>query len=58
MSYYIHPNLFKYPDFCGASVIGPKFSKEDEYWISRTDWDEVGPDILFKKCDSIVLNKY
>ena len=50
MSYYIHPNLFKYPDFCGASVIGPKFSKEDEYWISRTDWDEVGPDILFKKC--------
>ena len=40
-----NPNLFKYPDFCGASVIGI-----DEDWISRTDWDEVGPDILFKKC--------
>ncbi len=47
---YIHPNIFKYPDFCGASVIGPSMPKEGLYWISRTDWNECGPDILFKKC--------
>ena len=28
---------------------------DDNYWISKMDWDECGPDVIFKKCENIIL---
>ena len=48
----------KYSVFIGATVLANTYnntSQGDEYWITKQDWDEVGPDIIFKKCQNIIL---
>ena len=47
----------KYSTFIGATVLANIYNKEQgaEYWITKQDWDEVGPDIIFKKCQNIIL---
>ena len=47
----------KYSVFIGATVLANIYNKEqgEEYWITKQDWDEVGPDIIFKKCQNIIL---
>ena len=47
----------KYSVFIGATVLANIYNKEqgEEYWITKHDWDEVGPDIIFKKCQNIIL---
>ena len=35
--------------FLGASIIA-NIRKDDEYWISKKDWDEYGSNIILKKC--------
>ena len=47
----------KYSVFIGATVLANIYNKEQgqEYWITKQDWDEVGPDIIFKKCQNIIL---
>ena len=48
----------KYSVFIGATVLANTYnntSQGDEYWITRQDWDESGPDIIFKKCQNIIL---
>ena len=47
----------KYSVFIGATVLANIYNKEQgqEYWISKQDWEEVGPDIIFKKCQNIIL---
>ena len=50
----------KYSVFIGATVLANLYNKSrgdigEEYWISKQDWDEVGPDIIFKKCQNIIL---
>ena len=47
----------KYSVFIGATVLANIYNKEQgqEYWITKQDWDEVGPDIIFKKCQNIIV---
>ena len=50
----------KYSTFIGAIISAniyntPRGEIEEEYWISKQDWDEVGPDIIFKKCPNYIL---
>ena len=48
----------KYSVFIGATVLANTYnntSQGDEYWITRQDWEESSPDIIFKKCQNIIL---
>ena len=49
----------KYSVFIGATVLANIYNKNElqgeEYWITKQDWDEVGPDIIFKKCQNIIM---
>ena len=49
----------KYSVFVGATVLANTYnSAEGEasgYWITKQDWDEVGPDIILKKCQNIIV---
>ena len=48
----------KFSVFIGATVLANTYNSSsvgDEYWITRQDWDECGPDIIFKKCQNIIL---
>ena len=47
----------KYSVFIGATVLANIYNKEqgEEYWITKHDWDEVGPDIIFKKCQNVII---
>ena len=46
----------KYSTFIGATVLANIYNNEcyDGYWISKRDWEEVGPNIIFKKCPNII----
>ena len=48
----------KYSVFIGATVLAQTYnSKKVEnsgYWITKQDWEEVGPDIVLKKCQNIM----
>ena len=40
----------KYSVFIGATVTANAVNQADnEYWITKQDWDECGPDIVLKK---------
>ena len=45
----------KYSTFIGATVLANTYNNayREEYWISKRDWDEVGPNIILKKCLNI-----
>ena len=48
----------RYSTFIGATVAANAYndtSLGENYWITKQDWDEVGPDIIFKKCMNIIL---
>ena len=45
----------KYSVFIGATVLAKTYNEQNEYWISKQDWDEAGPDIILKKCQNIIL---
>jgi actin-related protein 2 len=48
----------KFSVFIGARVLAETYNKggeTDEYWISKKEWDEVGKDIILKKCQNILL---
>ena len=46
----------KYSVFIGATVLATTYNEaQKEYWISKQDWDECGPEIIFKKCQNIIL---
>ena len=47
----------KFSVFIGATVLANIYNKEQgaEYWITKQDWDEVGEDIIFKKCQNVIL---
>ena len=47
----------KYSVFIGATVLANIYNKEQgqDYWITKQDWDEVGPDIIFKKCQNVII---
>ena len=48
----------KFSVFIGATVLANTYnntSQGDEYWITRQDWEESGPDIILKKCQNVLL---
>lgn len=45
----------KFSVFIGACVLGKTYNESQvDYWISKKDWDECGPDIVLKKCQNII----
>ena len=45
----------KYSVFIGATVLAQAYNSEKGdggYWITKQDWEEVGPDIVLKKCQN------
>ena len=48
----------KYSVFIGATVLAKTYNSEEGemsgYWITKQDWDEVGPDIVLKKCQNVI----
>ena len=48
----------KYSAFIGATVLANNFNSEQGemsgYWITKQDWDEVGPNIVLKKCQNLI----
>ena len=45
----------KYSVFTGATVLANTYnSQQTEYWISKQDWDEAGPNIVLKKCQNVI----
>ena len=46
----------KYSTVIGATVLANLYNNDryDYYWISKRDWEEVGPNIIFKKCPNII----
>ena len=48
----------KYSVFIGATVLAQTYNSERGenvgYWITKQDWEEVGPDIVLKKCQNIM----
>ena len=49
----------KYSVFVGATFVANTYNspegEEAGYWITKQDWDEVGPDIILKKCQNIIV---
>ena len=46
----------KYSVFIGATALANIYNEQQkEYWISKQDWDEAGPDIILKKCQNVIL---
>ena len=46
----------KYSVFIGATILANLSNNEQaiDYWISREDWQEAGPNIVLKKCKNIL----
>ena len=48
----------KYSVFIGATVLAQNYNSEkgenSGYWITKQDWEEVGPNIVLKKCQNIM----
>ena len=48
----------KYSVFIGATVVAKTLNSEQGeisgYWITKQDWDEVGPNIVLKKCQNVI----
>jgi len=48
----------KYSVFIGATVLAKTLNSEQGemsgYWITKQDWDEVGPNIVLKKCQNVI----
>ena len=46
----------KYSVFIGATILANLYNKPEalDYWISKKDWEESGPNIVLKKCQNIL----
>ena len=47
----------KYSAFIGATILSNLYNNDTcarDYWISKQDWDESGPNIVLKKCKNIL----
>ena len=48
----------KYSVYIGATVLANTYNSEQGemsgYWITKQDWDEVGPNIVLKKCQNVI----
>jgi actin-related protein 2 len=44
-----------YSVFIGACFLANFYANEEEYWITKHDWDEVGPKIIQQKCHNLII---
>ena len=45
----------KYSVFIGATVLANTYNTDAvDYWITKQDWDECGPEIIKKKCPNVI----
>ena len=46
----------KYSVFIGAAILANLSNQPNalDYWISKKDWDESGPNIVLKKCQNVL----
>ena len=48
----------KYSVIIGATILAQTCNSEkcenSLYWITKQDWEEVGPDIVLKKCPNVI----
>lgn len=45
----------KYSVFTGASFLANVYSDKLSYWITKEEWDEIGPRIIQDKCQNILI---
>lgn len=45
----------KYSVFIGACFLAKFYNELESYWISKEEWDEVGPKIIYKKCQNLII---
>jgi len=45
----------KYSVFIGACFLAKFYNEMESYWISKQEWDEVGPQIIYKKCQNLII---
>ena len=45
----------KYSVYQGAVFLAKIYAEMEEYWISKEDWDEVGPKIIQSKCQNLMI---
>ena len=45
----------KFSVFTGAAFLAKVYADNSSYWISKEDWDEVGPRIINDKCQNIII---
>lgn len=43
----------KYSVFIGAGFLGKFYNEHEAYWISKKEWEEIGPNIILKKCQNL-----
>ena len=41
--------------FIGACFLAKFYEEQDNYWISKDEWEEVGPNILYQKCQNLMI---
>lgn len=43
----------KYSVFIGACFLANFYANQPNYWITKEEWDEIGPRILYQKCQNL-----
>lgn len=56
----IHLNIVdtprrKYSVFLGACFLANFYGQHESYWISKKEWEEIGPSIIHKKCQNLMI---
>ncbi len=45
----------KYSVFIGACFLANLYGEYEDYWISKKEWEEIGPSIIHKKCQNLIV---
>jgi actin-related protein 2 len=45
----------KYSVFTGACFLANVYSDKSSYWITKEEWEEIGPKIIQDKCQNILI---
>jgi actin-related protein 2 len=45
----------KFSVFMGACFLSNFYANQESYWISRQEWEEIGPEIVHKKCQNMMI---
>jgi actin-related protein len=44
----------KYSVFLGACFLANFYAMNENYWMTKSDWEEIGPNLIEKKCQNIL----